>query len=173
MKSLSVLGAMIVTIAFGTRVLQVAAHSPESDASATAATADFPAPADRMQTMLIRNTLTAVNHGVLTGNYTVLRDLATESFRQVNQAGDLAARFAPLRKQKLDLSPTLITEPQLVRAAETTTDHLKLVGLFPTRPRRIEFTLLFQRANGGWMIHEIAINVAPAGNVLANVPVTP
>ena len=65
------------------------------------------------QLMLIRNTITLINHGNLTGNYTVVRDLASEDFRRRNSAAELAATFANLRQQKLDLSPILVIDPQL------------------------------------------------------------
>src|SRR5436190_23746072 len=66
------------------------------------------------QLMLIRNTITLVNHGNLTGNYTVVRDLASDDFRKRSSAAELAATFANLRQQKLDLSPILVIDPQLV-----------------------------------------------------------
>src|SRR5436190_13788083 len=72
----------------------VAAHAASAQTPSTVP--DF-----RGQVMLIRNTITALNHGNISGNYTVLRDLATEQFRQRNTAGDLASTFATLRKAKM------------------------------------------------------------------------
>ena len=115
------------------------------------------------QLMLIRNTLTLVNHGNLTGNYTVLRDLASETFRQRNTASDLAATFANLRQQKLDLSPILVIEPQLAQPPnEIAPGRLQLVGQFPTRPQAVQFALVFQQLPTGWMIDEISLRVVPA-----------
>jgi len=114
------------------------------------------------QLMLIRNTLTLVNHGNLTGNYTVLRDLASESFRRRQSAADLAATFANLRQQKLDLSPILVIEPQLTSPpSEIAPGRLQLVGQFPTRPQAVQFALVFMRVDGGWMIDDISLRVAP------------
>src|SRR5262245_40264688 len=122
-----------------------------------------PPPLDRpAQLMLIRNTITLVNHGNLTGNYTVLRDLASENFRQRNTAGDLAATFANLRQQKLDLSPVLVIEPQFAEPREIAPGRLQLVGQFPTRPQSVQFLLVFQRVAAGWMIDEISLRVATA-----------
>ena len=118
------------------------------------------------QVMLIKNTLTAVNHGNLTGNYTVLRDLASERFRRQNTAGDLAMTFANLRQQKLDLSPILVTEPQLTERPAADQHHrLQLVGYVPTRPQAVRFALIFQQINGGWAIDEISVAVAPTESV--------
>jgi hypothetical protein len=113
--------------------------------------------------MLIRNSLTLVNHGNLTGNYTVLRDLASENFRQRNTASDLASTFANLRQQKLDLSPILVIEPQLSQPpSEIAPGRLQLVGQFPTRPQAVQFALVFQQLPAGWMIDEISLRVALA-----------
>jgi hypothetical protein len=144
--------------------IHCAAAQTINEASAASETEVItPAPANRLQTMLIRNALVAVNHGMLTGNYTVVRDLATESFRKLYQAGDLSAAFDPLRKQKIDLSPVLVTEPLLVRATvDEAAGRLQLEGFFPTRPRPIEFVLIFQRVDGGWMIDELALSVGAA-----------
>src|SRR5262245_41295194 len=115
------------------------------------------------QLMLIRNALTLVNHANLTGNYTVLRDLAGEDFRRRQTAADLAATFANLRKQKLDLSPILVIDPQLTRPpSEIAPGRLQLVGQFPTRPQAVQFALGFVRVDGGWMIDDISLRVAPA-----------
>src|SRR5437773_11289366 len=65
------------------------------------------------QVMLIRNTITLINHGNLTGNYTVVCDLASDGFRKRNSAAELAATVANLREQELDLSPILVIDPQL------------------------------------------------------------
>ena len=112
--------------------------------------------------MLIRNTLTLVNHGNLTGNYTVLRDLSTAQFRQRNTAADLAATFAALRQQKLDLSPVLVIQPQLSQPPEIVDGRLQLAGVFPTRPQAVQFSLTFQQVEAGWMIDEVSLRVAPA-----------
>jgi hypothetical protein len=165
MSRCRVVGATLIIFAAGMRERQALAQSFEVMPTSSTVASDLPVPANRMQTMLLRNALAAVNQGILTGNFTVLRDLTTESFRQSNQAGDLAAKFAPLRQQKIDLSPTLITDPQLERAGiDPNTGLLRLVGLFPTKPRRIDFAFEFERVNGGWMINQIAINVAPSMN---------
>ena len=131
--------------------------------------APLAAPDRPLQVMLIRNTLIAVNHGNLTGNYTVLRDLASERFRQRHNASDLAATFGNLKQQKLDLSPILVIEPQLTQQpGEVSPGRLQLVGVIPTRPQEVQFGLLFQRVEGGWMIDEIELRVAPAATPTQN-----
>jgi hypothetical protein len=115
--------------------------------------------------MLIRNTLTLVNHGNLTGNYTVLRDLASDQFRRRNTASDLATTFGHLRQQKIDLSPILVTEPELFEAPrELAPGRVQFIGQFATRPQAVQFALVFQHVTSGWMIDEISIRIAAADN---------
>lgn len=150
----------ICLIAIVTFVSLIGISADNVCGQAPAAGLDGPA-----QLMLIRNTLTLVNHGNLTGNYTVLRDLASERFRQRNTAGDLATTFGNLRQQKLDLSPILVIDPQLTQPpTEVAPGRLQLVGQFPTRPQAVQFALVFQQVAAGWMIDEISLRVATPEN---------
>ena len=125
-----------------------------------------------VQVMLARNTLALVNHGNLTGNYTVLRDLSSDRLRQASTASDLAATFANLRQQKLDLSPILVTEPQFTAAPrEIAPGRLLLVGQFPTQPKAVRFALVFQRIANGWAIDEISLEVVQPPSVAGAAPV--
>jgi hypothetical protein len=113
--------------------------------------------------MMVRNALTAANHGNLTGNYTVLRDLGGPAFREQNSAAQLAVLFQQLREQKTDLSPTLVQDPVFTEApALDQAGNLQLVGFFPTQPLRVNFRVAFQRVQGGWMIDTIAVGTTPA-----------
>jgi len=145
----------------------------EAGAQAAHSTPDFPG-----QVMLIKNTIVAVNHGNLTGNYTVLRDLASARFREQNTAADLAITFANLRQQQLDLSPILVAEPQLTQkpAEDQFRDRLQLVGYFATLPQAVRFALIFQHIRGGWVIDEISVAIAPIESVVQTqraAPITP
>ena len=66
--------------------------------------------------LLIKNALISVNQGNLTGNYTVLRDLASPGFRERNSASDLGSIFANLRQQKIDLSPIVLIDPVITQS---------------------------------------------------------
>jgi hypothetical protein len=116
-----------------------------------------------VQEMLVKNAITAVNHGNLTGNYTVLRDLGAPSFRERNSAAQLATIFQKLRDQKFDLSPILVLQPVYTqRPGIDQAGELLLVGYFPTQPMQIQFRLAFQHVGGGWMIDTVSISTAPA-----------
>ncbi len=118
-------------------------------------------PSRELQVMLIRNALTAVSHGNLTGNYTVLRDLGTPAFRERNTAAQLAGIFQRLREQKTDLSPVLALEPQLTEAPIIDqSGELQLVGYFSTQPLQIQFRLAFQLVQGIWVIDTISLGTS-------------
>ncbi|HRX79916.1 MAG TPA: hypothetical protein P5307_12685 [Pirellulaceae bacterium] len=140
-----------------------------SSSLANSASAQTPnaLPEPPAQVMLIKNVVTAVNHGNITGNYTVLRDLASDGFKRQNTAADLATTFASLRQKKFDLSPILVTEPQLTQQPGTDQHgRFHLVGYFATRPQAVQFVLVFQPVSGGWMIDEISIGVKPIESIV-------
>lgn len=120
--------------------------------------------ARKLAQLLIKNALISVNQGNLTGNYTVLRDLASPGFRERNSASDLGSIFANLRKQKIDLSPIVLLDPVITQSKfSKEQNQLRLAGYFPSEPVQIQFDLIFQMANpGGWMIHGISIGTEAA-----------
>jgi hypothetical protein len=107
---------------------------------------------------LIRSTLLTLNDANRTGNYTVLRDLASPDFQNKNTAADLSDSFADLRRRHFDLFSVALAAPQL--AAAPTLDGngmLRLTGFFPTRPQQINFDLLFQNVAGQWRLFGISV----------------
>ena len=67
---------------------------------------------------------------------------------------------------RFDLSPTLVTHPQLAQdAAVDPFGRLHLVGFFGTRPQAVRFSIFFQPVNGGWMIDEVAVAIVPTETV--------
>lgn len=108
---------------------------------------------------MVKNTLVALNHANITGNYTVLRDLGSLRFRANNTAARLSEVFAAMRQQGIDLSPIVVFEPQF--AAQPRLDEegrLRLVGQFPTRPLRVVFDLAFEPTGSRWAIADILVN---------------
>ena len=118
---------------------------------------------------LIRSTLIALHQANLTGNYTVLRDLAAPSFRDKNSAADLANIFASLRDQKVDLSVAAVLEAQLTGAPSLDENRmLRLSGTLPTKPNPISFQLAYQALDGSSRLSGIA--VGPSGPVALSLP---
>lgn len=109
-------------------------------------------------TAVVRDILTAVNHGNWTGNYTVLRDYASPDFALANDPTRLAGLFTQLRTQHLDLLPVLITEPVLLKTdlAEQQT-QMRLTGYFPLQPQHVSFDLAFEREGSRWLLMAISV----------------
>ena len=81
-----------------------------------------PRPTAQQQTMpvsieqalyLVRSTLLTLNDANLSGNYTVLRDLAAPDFQARNTAADLGQTFSDLRRRNFDLYGAALLAPQL------------------------------------------------------------
>jgi hypothetical protein len=114
--------------------------------------------------IMIHNTVLALNHANLTGNYSVMRDLATPSFQAANSPAQLAESFSDLRKRKIDLSPIVLFQPKLVR--QPTIDErglLRLVGFFDTKPEQVQFELLYaQVAPQQWRLFGLGVQTVQA-----------
>ncbi len=120
--------------------------------------------------MLIRSAIIALNQANITGNYTVLQDLGSPSFRASNNSARLAQIFANLRQRNLDLSPILFFTPKLVQPPQINANGiLRLVGYFPTSPEHVNFDLYFQMVGGDWRIFGIGLSTSPA-DITAAVP---
>ena len=158
----SVAAVLLTTMLLAGASSPVQAQAPAAAAPPTAAMKDE---SRKLATLLIKNSLVAVNQGNLTGNYTVLRDLASPGFRQLNSASDLGVIFANLRKNKIDLSPIVLMEPVISSAKfSKEQQQLRLKGHFPSEPVQIEFELVFQQATpAGWLIHGVSIGTTKAG----------
>ena len=111
--------------------------------------------------VLVRDILVAVNHANWTGNYTVLRDLASPNFSIVNDPLKLAAIFEPIRAQQLDLRPVLavpaVFEKNIIVEPS---NQLLLTGYFPTLPRHIRFELIFEPISKHWRL--LGVGIAPS-----------
>ena len=119
--------------------------------------------------ILAKNTLLAVNQGNLTGNYTVLRDLASPAFRERNSAADLATIFQNIRRQKIDLSPIVVLDPVMSPPRVGADGQITLEGYFATQQIRINFQLVYLKANSnGWMIHGVSLNAVPDNTAAAS-----
>ena len=114
-------------------------------------------------TILVRTTLIALDQANRTGNYTVLRDLGSPGFRQANTAAKLAAIFANLRGQNLDLGPVAVVGPIFTQKPGLNAQGmLRATGYFPTKPLRVNFDLAYQRVGNRWRLFGIAASADPA-----------
>lgn len=114
-------------------------------------------------TILVRTTLIALDQANRTGNYTVLRDLGSPGFRQANTAAKLAAIFANLRGQSLDLGPVAVVSPIFTQKPTLNAQGmLRATGYFPTKPLRVNFDLAYQWVGARWQLFGIAASADPA-----------
>jgi len=110
--------------------------------------------------MLIRTTLIALSQANQTGNYSVLRDLATPQFQASNTDARLGEIFATLRNRSIDFSPILFFDPKLVRPATMQPNGmLRLTGYIDTRPERVLFDMGFEHVNNQWRLSAIIVDM--------------
>lgn len=141
---------------------QAAAPSAQQPTRATSPAPDTRIPDGPVLSVLIRRTLLTLNDANLTGNYTVLRDLAAPGFQSANDAARLAVIFTNLRERKIDLSPIIYFDPKLVRAPQIDANGmLRVSGFIPTEPEQVNFDLLFQLVDGRWRLFGLAVNTSP------------
>lgn len=122
-------------------------------------------------TILVRNTISALNQANMTGNYTVFRDLGSANFRNSNTPARLAGIFTRLRKRNLDLSPIVLFNPQFKEGPLIDKSGiLRMAGQFPTTPISVQFDLAYEWSDGRWLLFGIWVNPKPAA---AAAPKTP
>ncbi len=111
--------------------------------------------------ILLRASLLSLNDALQTGNFTVLRDQAAPSFRDLNNPARLAGIFAPLAERRLDLLPVAIVAPRLTDIpALDPSGRLRLKGNFPTQPEQINFDLTYEWAESRWKIFGLSVATA-------------
>jgi hypothetical protein len=119
-------------------------------------------PDSDLVTILLRTTVVAVHQANITGNYTVLRDLAAPTFQEKNSTADLALAFAPLRQQKLDLTPVVVLESNFTQKPVIDGQNaLRLAGTLQSKPIPVAYELAFQTVGGSWRWSAIAIRSVP------------
>jgi hypothetical protein len=128
-----------------------------------------PAPASSAvpdgQIAFVRSFIVALNHANMTGNYSVLRDLTVQEFRDANTVESLAEIYRPFREQNIDLSAALVIMPQIPGGATSLPDgSVRLRGSFPTSPLVIMFDISARRIENRWQATELVIAAVPPNN---------
>lgn len=131
------------------------------------------APAPTVLLMLVRTTMAALNQANFTGDYSVLRGLATPALQTKSSPTDLGIAFTRLREQRIDLSPVLVLAPELTEPTVMTADGaLRLKGAFRTRPLEIQFELVFRPIDNVWRIDGLWVTTAPPSAAMTAAPKT-
>jgi hypothetical protein len=132
-----------------------------------------PVPATDVLTMLVRTTLVALAQANYTGNYTVLHGLCTPAMQAASSPADLAIAFTALRRQAVDLTPSLALAPVYAAPAGMSPQGvLTVAGAFPSQPYQIAFEMAFQPVNGHWRIDGLKVS-AVASPASADPPGAP
>jgi hypothetical protein len=151
------LAVTIVPDATMAQTKKAAAPVEQSQPTAPAAAKSL-VPDSQGLTVLIQNTLIALNHANLTGNYSVLHDLAAPGFQKLNSTKQLAASFADLRVRNVNLSPIVLFQPKLVGdPAIDDKGFLRMAGFYETQPLQVHFNLVFQPVAAVWRLFEILV----------------
>ncbi|MGH1417530.1 MAG: hypothetical protein ACRBCJ_01590 [Hyphomicrobiaceae bacterium] len=168
-RRLQFLATLILAAIAATGLHAQTSKSKPATAKAAAGTNTIPGPGQL--NLLIRTTIIAFNQANQTGNYSVLRDLASPSFQQANSQAKLAVIFAKIRARQLDLSPILFFDPKLIRKPQIQPNGLlRLSGFFDTRPERVVFDLQYQPVGPSWRLFGISIETRIAEDVNAKAP---
>ncbi|MEM7729101.1 MAG: hypothetical protein AAF311_07475 [Pseudomonadota bacterium] len=133
--------ATIVTVWPGTAVAQAAPNM--------AAQADVPDEAALAR--LVWAAMVTLDNANDSGDYGVLHATGSQELRRANTPEQLAATFAPMRDNRIDLTRTLSVMPTYYLApAFDAQGRLRLRGAFEQRPRTVRFDLLFAFEGGEW-----------------------
>ena len=126
---------------------------------ARATSSELSVPDDVQLLLMIKTILIAFNQANVTGNYTVLRDLAAPDFQMRNTPARLGEIFQSERSKNFDLSPVVLLRPELVRRpAIDQQGRLHIEGVFPSRPQMVHFVLVFQNVMATWRMVAIGVS---------------
>ncbi|KAA0968886.1 hypothetical protein FPY71_15070 [Aureimonas fodinaquatilis] len=113
--------------------------------------------------ILIRSTLVALHHANVTGNYSVLSQLAAPGFTARNTAADLAVTFAELRRREIDLQAVTVLQPDITFGPVLDENGLlRVSGRFATTPVPVRFELVFQVVDRVWRLIGIVVQPVAA-----------
>ena len=106
---------------------------------------------------LIWSTMAAVHHANQSGNYSVLRDMASPAFQAANDPASLVLSFSGLRASNIDLSNALLLAPTYRTAPTLENGILHVQGFFGIRPTSLMFNFRYQWIGGQWKLYSIGI----------------
>ncbi|WP_216820549.1 hypothetical protein [Synechococcus sp. BDU 130192] len=110
---------------------------------------------------LLKSTLIAVNNANLTGNYSVLKELAAPAFQAQFSLTNLADVFAPMRRRGSNIA--VITQLEPVFSEQPTFDEqgiLRMRGAFPTNPNTA-FNLAYAQIDGRYRLVSLYVDILP------------
>jgi hypothetical protein len=127
-------------------------------------------PSELQLALMVKSTLLAFNDANNTGNYSVLRDLASPEFQQANSAARLYETFRAERERKNDIAAIMVMNPTL-RAAVDKQGVLQIGGFFPSRPLQVNFLVAYRAIDDRWRLHALGVVTAdPSATTARNEP---
>lgn len=130
-------------------------HAAPARAQETQQAAEVPGP--EVVLLLVRSTLTGLDHANRTGNYAVLHGLGVPDFRNSHTPASLAVAFTKVRQQ-LDMSVAAAIDPELTEEPFIGEEGLLWIrGFLPTNPVAIGFELVFEQMGAAWGLSGIGI----------------
>jgi hypothetical protein len=121
--------------------------------------------------IMIKTTLIAYSQANMTGNYSVLRDLAAPGFQQVNSVARLSEIYREERNKNLDLSPVVLLKPELLRPVVVDERGLlNIEGYFPSKPQMVRFMLVFQNVVQRWRLVALGVTTVSSTPVAMSAP---
>jgi hypothetical protein len=119
-----------------------------------------PTPGQLELSKLLWSTVVTVDSANRSGNYSVLRDLAAQSFQIQNNPARLAEIFAGIRNSRIDLTNALLVPPTYTQAPTMLReDVFRVTGYFQIRPVSLSFDMLYQWEQGQWKL--LGIDIKP------------
>lgn len=119
-----------------------------------------PTPSQIELSKLLWATVVSVDSANRSGNYSVLRDLAAQSFQIENNPARLAEIFAGIRNSRIDLTNALLVPPTYTQApVMLREDVFRVTGYFQIRPVSLSFDVLYQWEQGQWKL--LGIDIKP------------
>ncbi|RKQ69654.1 hypothetical protein DES40_2458 [Litorimonas taeanensis] len=107
---------------------------------------------------LVWSTMIALDNANRTNNYTVLNQLGSPQFQQVNTPSQLSELFSELRRNRIDIGRSILSTPNYYRPPEILSDGtLRLRGGFDFRPKSIRFDIIYSNIGGGWRINALSV----------------
>lgn len=112
---------------------------------------------------LVKTTIVALHQANVTGNYSVLRDLGTPTFQQLNSTAKIAEAYAEMRTSGINLLPSLYLSPTFIGEPRVdASGALRVKGGFATAPLRVVFEFAFRQSAGQWRIAAMAVSLQNA-----------
>ena len=116
---------------------------------------------------LVQNSIAAINHANITGNYAVFRDLSAPNMIAHSTPATLAEEYRPFRENGIDLSPLLMIRPKLSEKAKINSEGLLTIkGYYPSKPLRTLFNVKYRNIAGRWRLESMKLKLIEAKKFL-------